>query len=198
VIRLLADENFNNNIVRGVRLRNSDIDLVRIQDVGLSGTDDPGVLEWAAKYQRILLTHYVATITAFAYERVRAGNPMPGVFEVSLTVALRSAIEDIVLLATCSEDSEWEGQVRYLPQGDAALERRGLRSALERRNDQPLRFDASRGGKIGQDHAAWLTDLAARAGGRCLSGYEAGETGQVFIGGGGIGFGGSRLPTVRK
>jgi len=115
VIRLLADENFNNNIVRGVRLRDPDIDLVRIQDVGLSGADDPSVLEWAAEHRRVLLTHDVATITAFAYERVRAGKPMPGVFELSSTVALRSAIEDIVLLATCSEDGEWEGQVRYLP-----------------------------------------------------------------------------------
>jgi len=115
VIRLLADENFNNNIVRGVRLRDPDIDLVRVQDVGLSGADDPSVLEWAAGHRRILLTHDVATITAFAYERVRAGKPMPGVFEVGRTLALCSAIEDIVLLATYSVDGEWEGQVRYLP-----------------------------------------------------------------------------------
>jgi hypothetical protein len=115
VIRLLADENFNNNIVRGVRLRDPGIDLVRVQDVGLSGADDPSVLEWAAGHQRILLTHDVATITAFAYERVRTGKPMPGIFEVGRTIALRSAIEDIVLLATCSVDQEWEGQVQYLP-----------------------------------------------------------------------------------
>ena len=115
MIRLLADENFNNNIVRGARLQDPDIDLVRVQDVGISGADDPSVLKWAAGHQRILLTHDVATITAFAYERVRAGKPMPGVFEVGRTVALRSAIENIVLLATCSVDGEWEGQVRYLP-----------------------------------------------------------------------------------
>jgi hypothetical protein len=115
VIRLLADENLNNNIVRGVRLRQPDIDLVRVQDVGLSGADDPTVLAWAAAQQRILLTHDVATITAFAYERVRTGKSMPGVFEVGFAVALRSAIDDIVLLATCSEEGEWEGQVQYLP-----------------------------------------------------------------------------------
>jgi hypothetical protein len=115
VIRLLADENFNNNIVRGVRLREPNIDLVRVQDVGLSGADDPAVLEWAAGHRRILLTHDAATITAFAYERVRAGKPMPGVFEVGRAVALRAAIDDIALLATCSEDGEWDGQVRYLP-----------------------------------------------------------------------------------
>jgi hypothetical protein len=79
VIRLLADENFNNNIVRGVRLRNPRIDLVRVQDVGLSGANDPSVLEWAAGHQRVLLTHDLATIKAFAYERVRAGKPMPGI-----------------------------------------------------------------------------------------------------------------------
>ena len=106
MIRLLADENLNNNIVRGVRLRQPDIDLVRVQDVGLSGADDPTVLAWAAEQQRILLTHDVATITAFAYERVRTGKSMPGVFEVGRTVALRSAIDDIVLLATCSDGKE--------------------------------------------------------------------------------------------
>lgn len=115
MIRLLADENFNNNIVRGVRLRDPEIDVVRVQDVGLSGADDPSVLAWAAEQGRVLLTHDVATITAFAYERVRAGKPMLGVFEVARAVALRSAIEDILLLATCSVDGEWEGQVRYLP-----------------------------------------------------------------------------------
>ena len=115
MIRLLADENFNNNIVRGVRLRDPGLDLIRVQDIGLSGASDPTVLEWAAGHRRVLLTHDVATITAFAYERVRAGKPMRGIFEVGRTVAVRSAIEDIVLLANCSEDGEWEGQVHYLP-----------------------------------------------------------------------------------
>lgn len=117
MIRLLADENFNNNIVRGVRLRETGIDLVRVQNVGFACADDPSVLEWAARHRRILLTHDVTTITACAYDRVRADKPMPGVFEVGRTVALRSAIDDILLLATCSVDGEWEGQVRYLPLG---------------------------------------------------------------------------------
>lgn len=115
MIRLLADENVSNNIVRGIRFQDLDIDLVRVQDVGLSGANDPTVLEWAGGHQRILLTHDVATITAFAYERVRVGKPMPGVFEAGRIVPVRSAIDGKVLLATCSEHGEWDGQVRYLP-----------------------------------------------------------------------------------
>jgi hypothetical protein len=40
---------------------------------------------------------------------------MPGVFEVSRAVSIGVAIEEIILLAECSLEGEWEGQVRYLP-----------------------------------------------------------------------------------
>jgi len=115
MIRMLADENFNNDILRGIRRRTPNVDIVRVQDVGLSGADDPTVLEWAAQNQRVLLTHDVSTITRYAYDRVREAKSMPGVFEVSRKVPLALAIEDIILLAECSVEGEWEGQVRYLP-----------------------------------------------------------------------------------
>jgi predicted nuclease of predicted toxin-antitoxin system len=67
MISLAADENFNNNIVRGLLRRKPDLD---IQDEGLSGADDQAVLEWAAQKGRILLTHDVSTITHYAYDRV--------------------------------------------------------------------------------------------------------------------------------
>jgi hypothetical protein len=115
MLQVAADENFNNDIVRGVHRRNPAVDIVRVQDEELSGADDPAVLEWAAQSNRVLLTHDVATMTAHAYERVRQGLPMPGVFEVRRQVPVRVAIDEIVLLAECSIAGEWEGQVRYLP-----------------------------------------------------------------------------------
>jgi hypothetical protein len=80
--RWLADENFNNDIIRGVRRRAPLIDLVRVQDVGLRGTDDETVLRWASEQDRVLLTHDVATLTKHALERITRGERMPGVFEV--------------------------------------------------------------------------------------------------------------------
>jgi hypothetical protein len=41
VLRLAADENFNSDIVRGLIRRKPDVDIVRVQDVGLSGAEDP-------------------------------------------------------------------------------------------------------------------------------------------------------------
>src|SRR5215210_3003469 len=115
MLRLAADENFNNDIVRGVLRRNPDVNIVRVQDAGLSGAEDPAVLEWVAGEGRVLLTHDVTTMTHYAYERVRDGKAMPGVFEAGRTVPIGRAIEDILLLAEYSLDGEWEGQVRYLP-----------------------------------------------------------------------------------
>ncbi len=115
MLRFAADENFNNDIVRGVRRRSPEVDIVRIQDAGLTAADDPAVLAWAAQSDRLVLTHDVSTMTKYAYDRVRAGEPMPGVFEVGRHVPMGVVIEEIVLLAECSLDGEWEGQVRYLP-----------------------------------------------------------------------------------
>ncbi|MCD6265701.1 MAG: DUF5615 family PIN-like protein [Deltaproteobacteria bacterium] len=115
MLRLAADENFNNNIIRGLLRRKPDLEIIRLQDAGLSGADDPAVLEWAAHEVRVRLTHDVSTMTRYAYERIQAGKPMPGIFEVGLAVSIGVVIEDILLLADCSEEGEWEGQVRYLP-----------------------------------------------------------------------------------
>jgi hypothetical protein len=37
MIRFVADEDFNNHIVKGLRRRSPTTDIVRLQDVGLSG-----------------------------------------------------------------------------------------------------------------------------------------------------------------
>ncbi|MEH2383418.1 MAG: DUF5615 family PIN-like protein [Nostoc sp.] len=166
MLRFLADENLNNQIVRGVLRRNSNIDIVRVQDVGLTEIDDATVLEWAAQNERVVLTqrefdeplpdslplrngkggatknsafcsplrigeglllrgqiklveltltHDLATMTNFAYERLQAGLAMPGLFEISRRVSVGLAIEEILLLDECSLEGEWEGQVRFLP-----------------------------------------------------------------------------------
>lgn len=106
MIRFLADENFNNQIIRGVLRQKSDVDIVRVQDAGLKGKDDPAVLSWAAQGGRIVLTHDVATMITFAYERIQAGLSMPGLFEVKRRVPVGLVIEEIILIAECSSDGE--------------------------------------------------------------------------------------------
>ena len=115
MLRFAADENFNGDIVRGLLRRNPKLDIVRIQDVGLSGADDTSVLQWAADQGRVIVTHDISTLAKHAFDRIAAGQPMPGVFEVRSVAPIGQAIDDLNLLAECSLEGEWEGQVRFLP-----------------------------------------------------------------------------------
>ena len=115
MLKLAIDENFNRDIVRGLLRRRPTLDVLRVQEAGLAGADDPTVLAWAATEGRILFTHDVSTMTRFAYERIAAGLAMPGVFEVSPLLPVRDVIEEMLLIAEASVEGEWEAQVRYLP-----------------------------------------------------------------------------------
>jgi hypothetical protein len=115
MLRLAADENFNHAVLRGLRRRNPQVDAVRVQDAGLSGSDDPTVLEWAAREGRVLVTHDSGTVTRYAYDRVRAGRRMTGVIVVSLSATIGEVIEDFLLLIECTSEADWSDQVLYLP-----------------------------------------------------------------------------------
>jgi hypothetical protein len=115
MLKLAADENFNNDIVDGARLRLPELDFVRVQDVGLYGAGDEQVLAWAAVEARLLFTHDVKTLRRLAHKRVARGESMPGVIVAKKTIAVGEAIDDIILIAQCSALDEWRDQVRFLP-----------------------------------------------------------------------------------
>jgi hypothetical protein len=115
VLRYLADENFDNNILHGCLRRLPTLDLLRVQDADLASADDPTILEWAAGEGRILLTHDVRSMDVFAYERIGQGLPMPGVFVASQSLPVGLVIEELIILAECSREGEWEGRVLHLP-----------------------------------------------------------------------------------
>jgi hypothetical protein len=52
MLRWLADENFNNDILRALFRRKPGIDVVRAQDVGLTGIDDEALLALLSQNRR--------------------------------------------------------------------------------------------------------------------------------------------------
>jgi hypothetical protein len=91
------------------------LEIVRVQDVGLARHDDPAVLEWPAAHSYILLTHDANSMTAHAYSRLRTGLYLPGVCVIPQSTPIRRAIDDLVIIALCSRQEDWDNQVRYLP-----------------------------------------------------------------------------------
>jgi hypothetical protein len=114
-MRFLADENFNRRIVRGIRREDPAIEIVRIQDTEVFRADDPSILEYAADYGLILMTHDIGTMPKFAYERVSEGKPMPGVVAIPKLLAIGIAVEEFVLLVNIASHEDFANQVVYLP-----------------------------------------------------------------------------------
>ena len=113
---LISDENVTGHIVAGLLRRQCpDLDLVRAQDVGLMNTPDPDILEWAAREGRIVLTDDAATMIDFAWERVRQGLPMPGLFVLRDRGSISDVIDTILFAAENSTPDDWQNLVTFVP-----------------------------------------------------------------------------------
>ena len=115
MLRFLADQNFDGDIVRGLLRAIPELDVMTTHQAGLSEALDPVLLEWAAVQERVILPHDKRTLPDHAGHRLRTGQRMCGVVVVPLQLPLRKAIDEIGLIATCSLEGEWENRVQFLP-----------------------------------------------------------------------------------
>jgi hypothetical protein len=114
MIQFLLDENFNGKIVRGLRARQPEVDMMRVGILNYTA-QIASHLEWAAHERRILLTHDLDTMTKYAAERIAQGLPMAGVILVRDTLPVATVIDDLLAVLGASEASEWEGRIDFLP-----------------------------------------------------------------------------------
>lgn len=94
---LVVDEHISGALMRGLRLLVEDVDVVRVQDVGLRMATDQAILDWAATEGRILVTQDIRTMPDFAYDRVNAGLAMPGVAVLPPGLPMGVAIEELAV-----------------------------------------------------------------------------------------------------
>ena len=115
MLALLTDENFNVDILNGMRRRLPALDAIRVEDIGLRQTDDAVILERAAALGRVLVTSDVQRMVGFAYQRISLNLPMAGLIAVPMFIRVHLAIEDLLIYAYCCEPEELAGQVRWVP-----------------------------------------------------------------------------------
>ncbi|MCE9556720.1 MAG: DUF5615 family PIN-like protein [Planctomycetes bacterium] len=115
MLSLLADEDFNGRIVRGLLRQMGDLDLVRAQDVGLQGAADEAILHWADGQNRVLLTHDARTMPREVVGRLRSGLHVSGVIIVDTAAPIGTCIDEILIVVVCSVAAEWRDLIFYLP-----------------------------------------------------------------------------------
>ena len=113
-IRFQADADLNQIIVSAVLRRVPAIDFRTATAAGFAGLADPEVLARAAREGRILLTHDQTTMPRHFGEFVRAQRS-PGLLVVPQHLALRQVVDDLILIWTATETSEWIDRLAFLP-----------------------------------------------------------------------------------
>lgn len=115
MLQLLLDQDFDQDILRGLRLKLPQLDAVTAYEIGLSEAPDPELLGWAAEQRRLLVTHDRQTMPGHIADRMAAGEKTAGVVIVSRRLPIGRVIEDLELIVVCTSEAEWENVTRHLP-----------------------------------------------------------------------------------
>ena len=114
-IQYLFDENCNARIMRGVRRRASQLNLMTVQEAGLGRETDAAILEFAATEGRVVVSHDVRTMTAFATSPATGQTTDGGLILIAQAYPIGQAIDDLVLIAEVSTAEEWQSKLVFLP-----------------------------------------------------------------------------------
>jgi len=115
MLRLLIDQDFDQDILRGLLRRISELDFITAYQGGLSTATDPALLAWAAQEKRLLVTHDWRTMPSHAATLIAAGESIAGLLVVPRRLPINLVIDELELIVICSDEADWQNIIKRLP-----------------------------------------------------------------------------------
>lgn len=115
MLKILIDQDFDHDILRGITRRLSQIDFVTAFEVGASDWDDEKLLLWASQNDRVLLTHDRRTMPIHFATLLEKGENLQGVIIAPRQLPIGQAIDELEMIIVCSENDEWQNILKILP-----------------------------------------------------------------------------------
>ena len=110
--KFIADADFDNRVVAGLRRLEPAMDFMSATDAGLRGSSDPEVLRFSAASNRILVSHDRRTMIAY-FGQFIAREDHPGLVIVRQRARVGVAIDALLRLWAESDAAEFRNRVRY-------------------------------------------------------------------------------------
>lgn len=120
-LRFLLDENVPAKLRHAIDRHNlsgeSKFDVLSIGDLRdlPLGSDDPTILRWAERDERILITEDKRTMSRHLARHLDAGNHTPGIFLIRPSTSVPRLVEFLMLVAHASGPEEWRDWIEYIP-----------------------------------------------------------------------------------
>jgi len=115
MLRLLIDQDLDHVILRALLLRVQNLDVITAHQAGLSNASDPELLAWAAEQERVVITHDRRTMPYHATSRIARAEKIAGIIIVSRQLPISQVINELEIIVSCSDMTEWENIVKHLP-----------------------------------------------------------------------------------
>ena|SRR5687767_999969 len=119
-LAFILDENIRGPLWQFIRRHNArgadPLDVVRVGDVPELplASQDPDIIRWAARENRILISLDEHTLAGHLMAFMAAGNHSPGIL-IPRAVPLIELVEFLACIAHASEPAEWQDQITYIP-----------------------------------------------------------------------------------
>lgn len=116
-LKYLLDENVDKVYQRQFLKRNSDLVMWGVGDPGTPprGTLDPEILCWCEEYDFILVTNNRTSMPVHLTEHITQGRHIPGILLLNDNLSIGQTIEELILIAECAFDDEYQDQIVHLP-----------------------------------------------------------------------------------
>ncbi|NEQ21115.1 MAG: hypothetical protein F6K28_18200 [Microcoleus sp. SIO2G3] len=116
-LQYLMDENVDP--VYALQLRRRQPDLV-VWAVGEPNTPpkstlDPEILLWCETNNFILVTNNRTSMPVHLADHIAQNHHVPGIFILNADMSIGETIEELILIAECSFEDEYQDQIAYLP-----------------------------------------------------------------------------------
>ena len=114
VANFYMDEHVPGPVTVGLRSRG--VDVVTVQEDLREGDNDSLLLDRATELNRVLVSRdrdFYAIVAA----RQSSGIAFRGVISLSPKIGYRQAIDELEMIAKCSEIEEWDNQITRVPLG---------------------------------------------------------------------------------
>jgi predicted nuclease of predicted toxin-antitoxin system len=116
-LQYLMDENVNPVYVNQLRRRYLDLVVWAIGEPNtpLKGTLDPEILLWCEVNNFILVTNNRTSMPVHLADYLNQNHHIPGIFILNPAMSIGETIEELIVLAECSLEAEYQDQIIHLP-----------------------------------------------------------------------------------
>jgi hypothetical protein len=111
------DENMNPIYETQLRRREPELVVWAVGDEGAppKGTLDPEIIIWCEERGFILVTNNRTSMPVHLADHLQRGRHVPGIFILNPNMSAGETIDELILIASASDDDEYQDSIRYLP-----------------------------------------------------------------------------------